>query len=164
MKEHISTRSSARRFLLKLKMGYPTPEEEFEILNRMENKSTLSITDHYYNRRITLFTTKRTGSKYDKAIKHYIVKLVNQTRTYSSIQLGASPRGSIALMKASQAYAFIHGRNYVIPDDVKLLAPYVLAHRLILKMEAKFEGITGEQVIAKIVARTTVPTQRAMNP
>ncbi len=85
----------------------------------------------------------------DKAIKHYIVKLVNQTRTYSSIQLGASPRGSIALMKASQAYAFIHGRNYVIPDDVKFLAPYVLAHRLILKMEAKFEGITGEQVIAK---------------
>ncbi|MEC3533626.1 AAA family ATPase, partial [Bacillus thuringiensis] len=90
--------------------------------------------------------------------------LVIQPRTYSSIELGASPRGSIALMKASQAYAFIHGRNYVIPDDVKFLAPYVLAHRLILKMEAKFEGITGEQVIAKIVARTTVPTQRTMNP
>ena len=69
----------------------------------------------------------------DKAIKHYIVKLVSQTRSYSSMQLGASPRGSIALMKASQAYAFIHGRNYVIPDDVKFLAPYVLAHRLILK-------------------------------
>ena len=100
-------------------MGYPTPEEEFEILNRMENKSTLSITNHYYNTRITLFTTKRTVVSMDKAIKHYIVKLVNQTRTYSSIQLGASPRGSIALMKASQAYAFIHGRNYVIPDDVK---------------------------------------------
>ena len=98
----------------------------------------------------------------DKGIKHYIVKLVNQTRSYSSIQLGASPR-SIALMKASQAYAFIHGRNYVIPDDVKFLAPYVLAHRLILKMEAKFEGITGEQVIAKIVARTAVPNQRTMN-
>lgn len=55
----------------------------------------------------------------DKGIKHYIVKLVSQTRSYSSIQLGASPRGSIALMKASQAYAFIHGRNYVIPDDIK---------------------------------------------
>lgn len=128
------------RFLLKLKMGYPTPEEELLYLQQSVREVSM-----------------------DKGIKHYIVKLVSQTRSYSSIQLGASPRGSIALMKASQAYAFIHGRNYVIPDDVKFLAPYVLAHRLILKMEAKFEGITGEQVISKIVARTTVPTQRKMN-
>ncbi|MBG9506143.1 ATPase AAA [Bacillus thuringiensis] len=153
------------RFLLKLKMGYPTPEEEFEILNRMEKTNPLSQlqTITTIEELIYLQQSVRVVSM-DKAIKHYIVKLVNQTHTYSSIQLGASPRGSIALMKASQAYAFIHGRNYVIPDDVKFLAPYVLAHRLILKMEAKFEGITGEQVIAKIVARTTVPTQRTMNP
>lgn len=121
-------------------MGCPTPEEELLYLQQSVREVSM-----------------------DKGIKHYIVKLVSQTRSYSSIQLGASPRGSIALMKASQAYAFIHGRNYVIPDDVKFLAPYVLAHRLILKMEAKFEGITGEQVISKIVARTTVPTQRKMN-
>ena len=151
------------RFLLKLKMGYPTQEEEFEILNRME-KHTLSHLQAITTIEELLYLQQSVREiSVDKAIKHYIVKLVSQTRSYSSIQLGASPRGSIALMKASQAYAFIHGRNYVIPDDVKFLAPYVLAHRLILKMEAKFEGITGEQVIAKIVARTTVPTQRKMN-
>ncbi|PFQ48922.1 AAA family ATPase [Bacillus cereus] len=153
------------RFLLKLKMGYPTPEEEFEILNRMEKTNPLSHLQAITTIEELLYIQQSVREvNMDKAIKHYIVKLVTQTRTYNSIQLGASPRGSIALMKASQAYAFIHGRNYVIPDDVKFLAPYVLAHRLILKMEAKLEGITGEQVIAKIVARTTVPTQRTMNP
>ncbi|MBM6645122.1 MoxR family ATPase [Bacillus sp. RIT 809] len=152
------------RFLLKLKMGYPTPEEEFEILNRMEKTNPLSHLQAITTIKELLYLQQSVREvSMDKAIKHYIVKLVTQTRSYISIQLGASPRGSIALMKASQAYAFIHGRNYVIPDDVKFLAPYVLAHRLILKMEARFEGITGEQVIAKIVARTTVPTQRTKN-
>ncbi|HFK1456817.1 TPA: AAA family ATPase [Bacillus cereus] len=152
------------RFLLKLKMGYPSPEEEFEILNRMEKTNPLSHLQAITTIEELLYLQQSVREvSMDKGIKHYIVKLVSQTRSYSSIQLGASPRGSIALMKASQAYAFIHGRNYVIPDDVKFLAPYVLAHRLILKMEAKFEGITGEQVISKIVARTTVPTQRKMN-
>ncbi|HFK1452953.1 MULTISPECIES: MoxR family ATPase [Bacillus cereus group] len=152
------------RFLLKLKMGYPTQEEEFEILNRMKKTNPLSHLQAITTIEELLYLQQSVREiSVDKAIKHYIVKLVSQTRSYISIQLGASPRGSIALMKASQAYAFIHGRNYVIPDDVKFLAPYVLAHRLILKMEAKFEGITGEQVIAKIVARTTVPTQRKMN-
>ncbi|MCU5366243.1 MoxR family ATPase [Bacillus paranthracis] len=152
------------RFLLKLKMGYPSPEEEFEVLNRMEKPNPLSLLQAITTIEELLYLQQSAREiSMDKAIKHYIVKLVSQTRSYSSIQLGASPRGSIALMKASQAYAFIHGRNYVIPDDVKFLVPYVLAHRLILKMEAKFEGITGEQVISKIVARTTVPTQRKMN-
>lgn len=152
------------RFLLKLKMGYPSPEEEFEILNRMEKTSPLSHLQAITTIEELLYLQQSVRKvNMDKGIKHYIVKLVSQTCSYSSIQLGASPRGSIALMKGSQAYAFIHGRNYVIPDDVKFLAPYVLAHRLILKMEAKFEGITGEQVISKIVARTAVPTQRTMN-
>ncbi|WP_412838703.1 AAA family ATPase [Bacillus paranthracis] len=152
------------RFLLKLKMGYPSPEEEFEILNRMEKTNPLSHLQAITTIEELLYLQQSVREvSMDKGIKHYIVKLVSQTRSYSSIQLSASPRGSIALMKASQAYAFIHGRNYVIPDDIKFLAPYVLAHRLILKMEAKFEGITGEQVISKIVARTTVPTQRKMN-
>ncbi|MGG2065650.1 AAA family ATPase [Bacillus sp. S14(2024)] len=152
------------RFLLKLKMGYPTPEEEFEVLNRMEKTNPLSLLQAIITIEELLKLQQSVREIYiEKAIKHYIVKLVNQTRSYNSIQLGASPRGSIALMKASQAYALIHGRNYVIPDDVKFLAPYVLSHRLILKMEAKFEGITGEKVIAKIIARTSVPTQRKMN-
>lgn len=64
-------------------------------------------------------------------------------------------------MKAAQAYALINGRDFVIPDDVKCLAPYVLAHRLILKIETKFEGITPESVIIKIIARTPVPAQKA---
>ncbi|MFD0771772.1 AAA family ATPase [Bacillus sp. CGMCC 1.60114] len=153
------------RFLLKMKMGYPTPEEEFEVLNRMEKINPLSCLQAIITIEELLKLQQSVRKIYiEKDIKHYIIKLVNQTRSYNSIQLGASPRGSIALMKASQAYALIHDRDYVIPDDVKFLAPYVLAHRLILKMEAKFEGITGEKVITKIVARTSVPIQRTINP
>jgi MoxR-like ATPase len=66
-------------------------------------------------------------------------------------------------MKASQAYAFIHGRDYVLPDDVQYLAKYVLPHRIILKSEAKFEGMTAEQVVKKVIDRTPIPVQRSMS-
>ncbi|PFK31885.1 AAA family ATPase [Bacillus cereus] len=152
------------RFLLKLKMGYPTPEEEFEILNRAEKTRPISHLQAVITTEELLHLQQNVRSIYiDKALKHYIVKIVNQTRSYNSVQLGASPRGSIALMKAAQAYALINGRDFVIPDDVKCLAPYILAHRLILKIETKFEGITPESVIIKIIARTPVPAQKAKN-
>lgn len=152
------------RFLLKLKMGYPTPEEEFEVLNRTEKTKPISHLQAVITIGELLHLQQNVREIYtDKSIKHYIVKLVNQTRSYNSVQLGASPRGSIALMKASQAYALINGRDYVIPDDVKFLAPYVLSHRLILKIESKFEGLTPESIITKILARTPVPAQKAKN-
>lgn len=116
MREHILYRGSARSFLVEAKNGISYTEEEFEILNRMEKTNPLSHLQAITTIKELLYLQQSVREvSMDKAIKHYIVKLVSQTRSYSSIQLGASPRGSIALMKASQAYAFIHGRNYVIP-------------------------------------------------
>ncbi|MCP8969783.1 AAA family ATPase [Ectobacillus ponti] len=152
------------RFLMKLKMGYPTAEEEFEVLNRAQAGKPIAQLEPVITVDELVALQEEARRVYmEKGIKHYIVNIVNQTRSYNSVHLGASPRASIALMKAAQAYALIHNRDYVIPDDVKTLAPPVLAHRLILNMEAKFEGVTAEGVVHKILARTPVPVQRPLN-
>ncbi|MFD3449832.1 AAA family ATPase [Microbacteriaceae bacterium 4G12] len=152
------------RFLLKLKMGYPSTDEEFEMLNRAEKTKPISNLESVITVEQLVKLQEDVREIYvDKTIKRYIVNIVNQTRSYNSVHLGASPRGSIALMKAAQAYALINGRDFVIPDDIKLLAPYILSHRLILKAEAKFEGVTAEGVITKILARVPVPVQRSLN-
>ena len=149
------------RFLLKMKMGYPALDEEMEVLNRAQRN--LPIED--LQPVVTLEDLRDLQQSIkevvvDDTIKRYIVELSNRTRGHSSVYLGVSPRGSIALMKAAQAYAFIYGRDYVIPDDVQYLAPYVFAHRIILKSEARFEGITTEDVVNRVLARVPVPVQR----
>jgi len=149
------------RFLLKMKMGYPDHLEEMEILNRAEKVSPIEKLNpviHLDGLRDLQLEVKEVFV--DETIKRYIVELVNRTRGHNRIYLGASPRGSIALMKAAQAYAFIYGRKYVLPDDIQYLAPFVLSHRIILKSEAKFEGITAEDIIYSIVERVPVPVQR----
>ena len=149
------------RFLLKMKMGYPAPDEEMEVLNRAQRN--LPIED--LQPVVTLDDLRDLQQSIkevvvDDTIKRYIVELSSRTRGHSSVYLGVSPRGSIALMKAAQAYAFIYGRDYVIPDDIQYLAPYVFAHRIILKSEARFEGITAEDVVNRVLARVPVPVQR----
>src|SRR5699024_2177348 len=98
-----------------------------------------------------------------KNIQRYIMDLVTQTRNQTSIYLGVSPRGSIALMKASKAYAYIQGRDYVLPDDVKYLAPFVLAHRIILTSQAKYDGITNEQALISVIERIPIPIRKEMS-
>ncbi|WP_233275770.1 AAA family ATPase [Salibacterium aidingense] len=146
------------RFLFKLKMGYPSYEEELDVLNRVEQKhpieelaEVLSLTD-------ILEMQKNTAGVYvDDAVKQYIISIVNETRTHRDVQLGVSPRGSIALMKASQAYAFLQGREYVIPDDVKHLSPVTLSHRIILRSDLQMVEKDGEDVIREIVSTLRVP-------
>ncbi|RFU64458.1 MoxR family ATPase [Bacillus sp. V59.32b] len=152
------------RFLLKLKMGYPDITEEMEVLNRAQHVPPIEDLEPV----ITLKELRELQQdvKYvhvDASVKRYIVDLANQTREHHSIYLGTSPRGSIALMKAAQAYAFLNGRDYVLPDDVQYLAPFVFAHRLILKSEAKYEGIDAEQIVKEIVKKIPVPVQRLVN-
>ncbi|MBT2694043.1 MoxR family ATPase [Bacillus sp. ISL-55] len=149
------------RFLLKMKMGYPAPEEEMEVLNRAQRN--LPIEDLQPVVSLEDLRELQQSIKevvVDDTLKRYIVELANRTRGHSSVYLGVSPRGSIALMKAAQAYAFIYGRDYVIPDDIQYLAPFVFAHRIILKSEARFEGITTEDVVNRVLARVPVPVQR----
>lgn len=99
----------------------------------------------------------------DDTVKKYIIDLVNRTRNHRSIYLGASPRGSLALMKASQALAFIMDRDFVVPDDVKYLAPYVLTHRILLKPEARFEGESAKSVVMDLLNRVPVPIQKGQH-
>ncbi|RBW67300.1 AAA family ATPase [Bacillus taeanensis] len=149
------------RFLLKLNMGYPTQDEELEILSRRESSHPIDEIDQV----ITLdeLLAMQTAVKevhVDEKVKRYIVEIVTHTRRHSMISLGASPRGSLLLMKAVQAYAYLNHRNYVLPDDVKFLAPFVLAHRMILHHEARFEGVEMKKIVKEILEKVNVPIMK----
>jgi len=149
------------RFLLKMKMGYPDLQEEIEVLNRAQKVPPIEDLSPVIGLEGLLALQQEIKEVFvDDTIKRYIVDIVNQTRGHGSVYLGASPRGSIALMKAAQAYAFMYGREYVLPDDIQYLAPFVLSHRIILKSEAKFEGISAEEIVNRVVARVPVPVRR----
>ncbi|AST94177.1 AAA family ATPase [Sutcliffiella cohnii] len=152
------------RFLLKMNMGYPTPQEEVEILINIEHRQPILELEPV----VTLDELRQMQQEVrsvhvDLTVKEYIVDMVHRTRMHQSVYLGASPRASVALMKASQSYAYVQGRDFVIPDDVQYLARYVLPHRIILKSEAKFEGVTTDNVVEKVIDRTPIPVQRSMS-
>ncbi|MCA1042501.1 MoxR family ATPase [Bacillus infantis] len=149
------------RFLLKMKMGYPEVAEEMEVLNRAQKVPPIDELEPVIDlEELRELQQQIKEVHVNETIKRYIVDIANRTRTHSSVYLGASPRGSIALMKSAQAFAFMYGRDYVLPDDIQYLAPAVLAHRIILKSEAKFEGISAEEVVDRVIARVPVPVQR----
>jgi MoxR-like ATPase len=149
------------RFMLKLEMGYPNIEEEIEILNRVQKDPPI----HALKPVIGLEELRKIQEQVKEvyvsdSIKRYIVDLAQETRCHGSIYLGVSPRGSIALMKAAQAYAFISGRNYVLPDDIQALVREVFAHRIVLNTEAKFASISTYEIIDYILKLVPVPIQR----
>ena len=149
------------RFILKLKMGYPSMEDEVDMLDRvMENSPIDEISAVMSKEELMSIREDIKGVYVARNIQRYIIELVNRTRNHPAIYLGVSPRGSIALMKASKAYAYIQGRDYVLPDDVKYLAEYVLSHRIILTPEANYENIKNEDMITSIVQAVNVPIQR----
>ncbi|ADU92751.1 AAA family ATPase [Geobacillus sp. Y412MC52] len=146
------------RFLLKLHMGYPSPDEEIEMLNRLEKTAPLAEIGPVMSLDELLALQRKVADVHvSDTVKRYIVDLIQQSRQHEAVYLGVSPRGSVALMKAAQAYAFIHGRDFVIPDDVQQLAPYVLAHRLLVRPEAKWDKFDAETIIGQLIARTPVP-------
>ncbi|WP_060788654.1 AAA family ATPase [Geobacillus zalihae] len=148
------------RFLLKLHMGYPSPDEEIEMLNRLEKTAPLAEIGPVMSLDELLALQRKVADVHvSDTVKRYIVDLIQQSRQHEAVYLGVSPRGSVALMKAAQAYAFIHGRDFVIPDDVQHLAPYVLAHRLLIRPEAKWDKLDAEMVVSQLVSRTPVPVQ-----
>jgi len=152
------------RFILKLKMGYPSMEDEVDMLDRvMENSPIDEISAVMSKEELMSIREDIKGVYVARNIQRYIIEIVTLTRNHPSIYLGVSPRGSIALMKASKAYAYIQGRDYVLPDDVKYLAEYVLSHRIILTPEANYENIISEEVIASIVQKANIPIQRDAN-
>ncbi|MTD32023.1 MoxR family ATPase [Planomicrobium sp. YIM 101495] len=149
------------RFLIKVKMGYPTEREEMEVLSRVQQAAPIEeLTSVMTLEELKALQKEVKSVHVDETIRSYIVELAGRTRNESYVYLGASPRGSIALMRASQAYAMLQGRDYVIPDDVQHLVIPVFSHRIIMRPEARYEGITAEEIIERIVIRTKVPVQR----
>lgn len=149
------------RFILKLKMGYPTFTEELEMLERTSSNHPIESIEAVIDRDQLVEIQEEVKDVYiDRNVQQYIINLVTRTRENDAIYLGVSPRGSIALMKAAKAYAYIYGRDYVLPDDVKYLAPFVLSHRIILTSEARYEGVTNSNIIAAIVKTTHIPIRK----
>lgn len=149
------------RFLLKMKMGYPTVNDEIEVLNRAQKVPPIDELEPVIDLLELQQLQKEIMEVYvDPSIRRYIVNLTTKTRSHSKVYLGVSPRGSIALMKTAQALAFIRGRDYVLPDDIQYLAPFVFSHRIILKSESRYEGITTEDIVNDILASVPVPIQR----
>lgn len=149
------------RFILKLNMGYPSFDDELEMLERTSENHPIESVAPVMSREELIGIQDEVKEVYiDKNVQQYIINLVTRTRKNSAIYLGVSPRGSIALMKAAKAYAFVLGRDYVLPDDVKFLAPYVLSHRIILTSEAKYDGVKSEEVVESIVKTTHIPIRK----
>ena len=146
------------RFLLKIKVGYPQKEEEISILERFQEGDPLGdIKPLADPGQLAGMQQARRSIRVSRPIKSYITDIVGATRNSDALRFGASPRGSLGLMRAGQALAAIRGRAYVLPDDIKVLAHPVLAHRLILKEEERLRGSSPEHILEEIVKRVPVP-------
>lgn len=149
------------RFLFKLKMGYPTEKEELDMLEQVSENHPIESVEACMTREELLAMQEKVKEVYvDENVRLYVVRLVAKTREDERLELGVSPRGSIALMKAAKALAYIQDRDFVLPDDVKYLAPHVLSHRVILHAEAKYAGMMSETVIHSIVKTTEIPIRK----
>lgn len=146
------------RFLMQLRLGYPSVEEEMRMLSRFSEENPLDQLDSVLDvEELRQLQQQVAAVKVSEGIKEYMVRLCHRTRDHHHIYLGVSPRGALALFRASQALAFVRGREYVIPDDVKELVPVVFAHRMIVKPEARLEGATVDRVLTVILSETRVP-------
>jgi MoxR-like ATPase len=146
------------RFLLKLHLGYPNKTDEAEVLHRMREHHPIDDVKEAISRKELLQLQEEVRQVHvDDSVTEYIVEVVHATRALNEVYLGASPRGSIALYRSAQAWAFIQGRSYVIPDDVKKLTPLTLAHRIILNSEARLSGVYVEELLKRILERIPVP-------
>ena len=148
------------RFLMKITMGYPSLEEEVDILERHHTNASLVKLDSLAPVLTKeLLSLRRLMERVfvDRTLLQYIALIVQQTRTSKAVYLGASPRASVAMMQASKAYALLQGRDFVTPEDIKFVAPYVLQHRLILTAEAEMEGYSPVKVTQRLIDKVEVP-------
>ena len=146
------------RFLIRLEIGYPESVDEQQILENLQLQHPVETLEAVMTDQEFIELQDDVKKVHvDQKLRKYIVELVNQSRNHSDLELGASPRGSIALMKMAQAWAVVNERDYIIPDDIKEIAPAVLAHRLIIKSKSRLRGADKEKIIDEIVRRTEVP-------
>ncbi len=146
------------RFLLRIDLGYPAQDQEIAILDAQQFHHPIQDIGQVVAEDELLAAQEALKEVYvDPLIKTYIVEIVTQTRRHPEIYLGASPRGSLTLYRTGQARAALQGRDFVIPDDIKALAPAALAHRMIVSPAARIKDITSAAVLADILASVPVP-------
>lgn len=148
------------RFMVRVAIGYPSAEEEAAILSRFEQADPLEALAPVATRAdIAALQRVVRATLVAEPLRRYIVELVRATRGHPEIELGASPRASLALQRGGQALATIRGRDFVTPDDIKALAAPVLAHRIILRSESRLRGRSAEDAVRGLVDRVAVPVE-----
>lgn len=143
------------RFFMRLSIGYPSPVDERVLLNHLRRQHPINALQAVVEASVITQLQQSIWDIYvDESLQDYIVALTTATRSDADLLLGASPRASLALFKASQALAAIKGRDHVIPDDIQTLAPLILTHRLLISPEAELRGRTAQGIIQDIIEKT----------
>jgi MoxR-like ATPase len=146
------------RFFLKISLGYPQPGEEVYILSRYLQDSPLdSLEPVADSSDIINMQNDVKQIHIDKTLKNYVVEIVNLTRKSEYIALGSSPRGSLAVCRAAQAWAYYNCRNYVLPEDIKKMFLPTLSHRILLKQEAKLKKMSVQDILESIIDKVFIP-------
>jgi MoxR-like ATPase len=147
------------RFFMKFSLGYPSMEEELRMLQLLERDHPIQALHPVVTAEEIVAAQQQVKSVYvDVKVRQYLLQIVQETRSHASLALGAGPRATIALFRASQAMAAIRGRNFVQPDDVKKVMEPVMSHRLILRPESRLRKMTTDQILQDILAEIAVPT------
>ncbi|GER88202.1 ATPase [Dictyobacter vulcani] len=153
------------RFLLKVQMGYPEEQEEQEILHRFKQAEPLDTLQPVVSAAEFAGLQKAIRSvQWQPEVERYLLKIVRATRQHDAIQLGVSPRGTLALYRACEAYAAIQGRDFVQPDDIKYLAPFVLTHRILTTNRNRMRGRKNHEIITEVVQGIEVPVETIASP
>jgi MoxR-like ATPase len=148
------------RFLMKIDLGYPSEEDENTILLRFERDDPLEALEPVIQTEdLRTMQEQVKAVMVEESVRQYVVKVVRATREHGAVELGVSPRGTLSLYKTAQALAALRGRQFVIPDDVKYLAPSVLTHRIIISPQTRLRGRRPEEVVMEIVDTVPVPVE-----
>lgn len=154
------------RFMTRLAIGYPSRDKEAEIVTGFYERARVVTEDvHIISREELLAMQKEVETIFiAPELIGYIVSLVDATRHQDTVYLGLSPRGSIDLMRLSKAYAYVQNRSFVVPDDIKLVFPFVAGHRLILQAEARLRGVTTDETVADVLKNVPIPKLAEYSP
>jgi MoxR-like ATPase len=145
------------RFLIEVELGYPTPEEEARMLRTLEGAHPIGAIEQVVDgAQLPALQQAIWGIHVEDRLRDYIIRLVSATRSHADLALGASPRATFALFRAAQAHAALHGREYVIPDDIKTLASPVWRHRLLLRPESALRGRSAGAILDAVLAEVTL--------
>lgn len=152
------------RFLIRIALGYPEAGDELTMLARLAGEHPIhNIQPVVTPGEVHDFIHAKKNIFIEESLRAYVVEIIARTRSHPDLELGVSPRGTIAVFNAARVLAAIRGQEFVIPEYIKYLAPFILAHRVIVKSEASIRGVTGSGVVQEIVNSVPVPTERAFH-